>query len=235
MSNYSPPHLHLLGPTPLTLAYSHFDLTTLHRISPMWHTTPSSLLGEPGYFSWPTLACICSPHSTVDRDGNAHLIELQTVMDQCLSGAVSSQLHHNKAHKVSELDIGEVVDKPTDDADSEDIMRPGDSHLDERANEIDHFPSKWGNVESQSVARDTDASDDCLAATSSPPATHRYTKSQADTPNRSTMTLLIVICTCSNWHQPSDEVIGSMISMSTSTTSWFIPREMQKILRLAVS
>jgi hypothetical protein len=61
-----------------------------------------------------------------------------------------------------------VVDEPTDEADSKDVERLVYSQVDERTNEIEHVASKGGNVEFVSIDRDTDRSDDCLAATSSP-------------------------------------------------------------------
>jgi len=99
------------------------------------------------------------------------------VMDRCLSRAVSGLLHDNEADKDNEVDTGEVVDEPADEADSEALERLVDSQLDERANGIDHVTSEGGNVESRSVDGDADGSDDCLAATSSPPPTHQCKKS----------------------------------------------------------
>ena len=93
-------------------------------------------------------------------------------MDRCVSGAVSGQLHDNETDEDNEVDTGKVVDDPADEADSEAVERLVDLLVDERANEIDHVPTEGGNVESLSVDGDTDGSDDCLAATSSPPPTH---------------------------------------------------------------
>jgi len=98
-------------------------------------------------------------------------------MDRCLSRAVSGLLHDNEADEDNELDTGEVVDEPADEADSEAVERLVDSQVVERANEIDHVASEGGTVESLSVDRDTDGNDDCLAATSSPPPTHRCKES----------------------------------------------------------
>jgi len=137
------------------------------------HTPQSSPLCEPGRSFRPSLACLASPNSLVDKDGNAHTLELPTEMDQCLSRAVSGLLHDNKADEDNEVDTGEVVDEPADEADSEAVEGLVDSQVDERANEIDHVASEGGNVESLSVDGDTDGSDACLAATSSPPPTHR--------------------------------------------------------------
>jgi len=75
------------------------------------------------------------------------------------------------------VDTGEVVDEPTDEADSEAVERLVDSQVDEGANEIDHVASEGGNMESWSVDGDADGSDDCLAATCSPPPTHQCKKS----------------------------------------------------------
>jgi len=94
------------------------------------------------------------------------------VIDRCLSRAVSGLLYNDEADEDNELDTREVVDEPADEADSEAIKRHVDSQVNERANEIDHVASYGGNVESRSVDGDADGSDDCLAATSSPPATH---------------------------------------------------------------
>jgi hypothetical protein len=129
------------------------------------------------------------------------------VMDRCLSRAVSGLLHDNEADEDNEVDTGEVVDEPTDEADSEAVARLVDSQVDERAKEIDHVASEVGNVESQSVDGDADGSDDCLAATSSPPPTHRCNKSRAGTTNHSLMTWSIVVSTCPNWLQRSEKVI----------------------------
>jgi hypothetical protein len=109
-------------------------------------------------------------------------------MDRCLSRAVSGLLHNNEADEDNEVDTGEVVDEPADEADSEAVQRLVDSQVDERANEIDYVASKGGNVESRSVDGDADGSDDCLAATRSPPPTHRCKKSRAGTTNHSAMT-----------------------------------------------
>ena len=129
------------------------------------------------------------------------------MMDRCLSRAVSGLLHDNEADEDNEVDTGEVVDEPADEADSEAVERLVDSLVDERANEIDHVASEGGNVESRSVDGDADGSDDCLAATSSPPPTHRCKKSRAGTTNHSAMTWSIVVSTCPNWLQRSDKVI----------------------------
>ena len=128
-------------------------------------------------------------------------------MDRCLSRAVSGLLHDNEADKDNEVDTGEVVDEPADEADSDAVERLVDSQVDERANEIDNVASERGNGESRSVDGDADASDDCLAATSSPPPTHRCKKSPAGTTNHSAMTWSIVVSTCPNWLQRSDKVI----------------------------
>jgi len=129
------------------------------------------------------------------------------VIDRCLSRAVGGLLHDNEADEDNEVDTGEVVDKPAHEADSEAIERLVDSQVDERANEIDHVASEGGNVESRSVDGDADGSDDCLAATSSPPPTHRCKKSRACTTNHCAMTWSIVVSTCPNWLQRSDKVI----------------------------
>jgi len=124
-----------------------------------------------------------------------------------LSRAVSGLLYDNEADKDNEVDTAEVVDEPADEADSEALERLVDSQLDERANGIDHVTSEGGNVESRSVDGDADGSDDCLAATSSPPPTHQCKKSRAVTTNHSAMTWSIVVSTCPNWLQRSDKVI----------------------------
>jgi len=128
-------------------------------------------------------------------------------MDRCWSRAVSGLLHDNEADEDNEVDTGEVVDESADEADSEAVGRLVDSQVNERANEIDHVASEGGNVESLSVDGDTDGSDDCLAATSSPPLAHQCKKSQAGTTKHSAMTRSIVTSTRPNWLQPSDEVI----------------------------
>ena len=45
-------------------------------------------------------------------------------MDQCLLRAVSGLLHDDEADEDNEVDTGEVVDKPPDEADSEAVERP---------------------------------------------------------------------------------------------------------------
>jgi len=129
------------------------------------------------------------------------------VMDWCLSRAVSGLLHDNEANEDNEVDTGEVVGEPDDAADSEAVERLVDSQADEQANEIDHVASEGSIVESQSVLGDADGSDDCLAATCSPPPTHRCKKSQAGTTNHSAMRWSIVVSTCPNWLRRSDKVI----------------------------
>ena len=129
------------------------------------------------------------------------------MMDRCLSRVVSGLLHDNEADEDDQVDTGEVVDEPADEADSEAIERLVDSQVDDRANEIDHVASEGGNVESLSVDGDTDGSDDCLAATSSPPPMHRCKESRAGTTNHSAMTWSIVVSTLPNWLQRSDNMI----------------------------
>ena len=129
------------------------------------------------------------------------------MIDWCLSRAVSGPLHSEEADEDNEVDTREVGDEPADEADSEAIKRHVDSQVDERANEIDHVASYGGNVESRSVDGDAHGSDDCLAATSSPPATHRCKKSRAGTTNHFSLTWSIVVSTCPNWLQGSDKVI----------------------------
>jgi hypothetical protein len=128
-------------------------------------------------------------------------------MDRCLSRAVSSLLHDNEADEDNDVDTVEVVDEPADEADSEADERLVDSQVNERGNEIEHVASEGGNVESRSVDGDADGSDDCLAATSSPPSTHRCKKPQAGTTIHSFMTWSIVVSTYPNWLQHSDKVI----------------------------
>jgi len=140
-------------------------------------------------------------------DGNAHILQLPTVMDRCLSRAVRGQLLHNQADKDNEVDTGGVVDEPADVVDSKAVERVADSQVDERASVINHIASEGGNVESQSVDGDTDASDDCPAARSSPPARDRCKKSRACPPSHTGMQWLIVVSTCPNWLQRSDKVI----------------------------
>jgi hypothetical protein len=128
-------------------------------------------------------------------------------MDRCLPRAVSGLLHDNEANEDTKVYAGELVDEPADEADSEAVERLVDSQADERANEIGHQASKEGIVESLSVDGDTDGSDNCLAATSSPPPTHRCKRSRAGTTNHSAMTWSIVVSTRPNWLQRSDKVI----------------------------
>jgi len=128
-------------------------------------------------------------------------------MGQCLSTAVSGLLHDNEADEDNEVDTGDVEDEPADEADSEAVKRLVDSQVNERTNEIDHVASEGGNMESRSVDGDADGSDDCLAATSSPPPTHQCNKSRAGSTNHSAMTWSIVVSTCPNWLQRSDQVI----------------------------
>jgi hypothetical protein len=128
-------------------------------------------------------------------------------MDRCLSRAVSRLLHDNEVDEDNEVDSGEVVVEPADEADCEGVERLVGSQVDERANEIAHVASEGGNMESRSVDGDADGSDDCLAATSSPPPTHRCKKSRACTTNHSAMTWSIVVSTCPNWLKRSDKVI----------------------------
>jgi len=171
------------------------------------HTPPSSPLCEPGHSFRPSLARLSSLNCLVDKDGNAHILELPTVMDRCLSRAVSGLLHDNEANENNEVDAGEVVDEPADEVDSKAVERLVDSQVNERANEIDHVASEGGDVESLSVDGDTDGSNDCLAATSSPPPTHQCKNSRAGTTNHSAMTWSIVVSTRPNWLQRSDKVI----------------------------
>jgi len=120
-------------------------------------------------------------------------------MDRCLSWAFGGLLYDNEADEDNQLDTGEVVDEPTDEADSEAVERLVDSQVGERANEFDHVASEGGDVESRSVDGDADGSDDCLAATSSPLPTHRCKKSRAGTTKHPGMTRSIVVSTCPNW------------------------------------
>ena len=96
--------------------------------------------------------------------------------DRYLSRAVCGLLHDNEANEDNEVHTGEVAEESADEVDSEAVERLVDSQVDERTNVIDHVASKGGYVESWSVDRDTDGSDDCPAATSSPPPTHRCKK-----------------------------------------------------------
>jgi len=98
-------------------------------------------------------------------------------MGQSLLKAISRLVHDHEADEDNEVDTSEVVDEPGDQADSEAVERLVDSKIDERENEIDHVASKGGNVEFRSVDGDANRSDDCLAATSCPPPTHRCQKS----------------------------------------------------------
>jgi len=171
------------------------------------HTPPSSPPCEPGHSFRPSFARLYSSNCFIDKDGNEHILELPTLIDWCLSRAVSGLLYDNEADEDNEVDTGEVVDEPADEADSEAVERLVDSQVDERANQIDHVASEGGNVHSRSIDRDADGSADCLVATSSPPPTHRCTKSRAGTTNHSAMTWSIVVSTCPNWFQRSDKVI----------------------------
>jgi hypothetical protein len=109
----------------------------------------------------------------VDKDGNAHILEVPTVMDRCVARAVSGLLYDHEADVDTEVDTGEVVDEPPDEADSAAIKRLVHSQVDECANEIDNVASEGCNVVSQSIDGDTDGSDVCPAATCSPLPTHR--------------------------------------------------------------
>jgi hypothetical protein len=97
-------------------------------------------------------------------------------MDWSLSRAVSGVLHDNEADEDTEVDTDEVLDEPPDEANCKAVKRLVDSQVDESTTEIDHVASEGGNVESVSVDGDTDGSDGCLAATSSPHPTHRCKK-----------------------------------------------------------
>jgi len=90
-----------------------------------------------------------------------------------LSRAVSRQLHDNDVDEDNIVDPYDVVDKSADKADSEAVERPVDCEVDERADVIYLVATKGGNVESRSVDADADGSNDCFAATSKPPPTHR--------------------------------------------------------------
>jgi len=129
------------------------------------------------------------------------------VMDWCLSRAVSGLLHDNEADEDNEVDTGVVVEERADEVDSEAVERLVDSQVNERANDIGHVAGEGGNVESLSVDRDTDGTDECLVATSSPSPTHRCKKSRAGSTNHSAMTWSIVVSTCPNWLQRSAKVI----------------------------
>ena len=94
-----------------------------------------------------------------------------------MSRAVSGLLHDNEADKDNEVHTGDVVYQPADEADSAAVDSLVDFQVNEHAHEIEHVASEGGNVESWSVDRDTNGSDHCLAATSSPPPTHRCQKS----------------------------------------------------------
>ena len=128
-------------------------------------------------------------------------------MGRCLSRAVSGLLHNNEADENNAVDTGEVVDRPADEADGKAVESLVDSHVDEHANVIDHVTSEGGNVESLSVDGDTDGSDDCLAAMSSSPPTHRYKNSRAGTTNYPALTWSIVVSTRPNWLQRSDNLV----------------------------
>jgi len=80
----------------------------------MMHTPPSSPPCEPGRFFQPSLAGLSSPHYFFDNNGNAHILELPTVMDRCLSRAVSGLLHEKEPNNDNEVNTGRVVDKPAD-------------------------------------------------------------------------------------------------------------------------
>jgi len=198
------------------------------------HTPPSSPPCEPGCSFRPSLACLSSPNSLIDKDGTAHIFDLPTVMDRCLSRAGSGLLHNNEADEDNEVDTGELVDEPADEVDSEAVKRLVDSQVNERAKEIDHMSSEGGNVVSRSVDRATDESNDCLAATSSPPPTYPFKKSQAGATNHFAITWSIIVSTRRNWVESSDKVIQSIIGVCTSTTAWFTRRETQKIFRPSV-
>ena len=100
------------------------------------------------------------------------------MIDRCSSSAVSDLLHVNEANEDRKVEIGEVVDTPSDEANSEVVEKFLNSQVDERGNEIHHVASEGGPVVSQSVDEDTYGSHDCVAATSSPPPpTHRCNKS----------------------------------------------------------
>jgi len=82
------------------------------------HTPPSCPPCEPRRSFRPSVARLSSPNCFVDKDCNAHILELPTVKDRCLSRAVSGLLHDNEADEDSQVDTGEVVDVPADEADS---------------------------------------------------------------------------------------------------------------------
>jgi hypothetical protein len=123
-----------------------------------------------------------------------------------LARAVNGLLQDNQADKDNVVDTRELVYEFANEAHSEAVARLVDGQVDQLANKIDYVAGDGGNVESWSVDGDTDGSDDCLAATISPPAMHRCRKSRAgiSTSNYSDMSWSIVVCTCSNWVQCFD-------------------------------
>jgi hypothetical protein len=128
-------------------------------------------------------------------------------MNRCLSRAVSGLLQDTEAEEDKVVHAGEVVEEPADEADSEAVERLVDSQVDEGGNVIDYVATQGGKVESLSVDGDTNGSDYCLAAASSPPSTHRCKKSRAGNTNHSAMSSSIVVSTRPNWLQHSDKVI----------------------------
>ena len=94
------------------------------------HTPPSSPPCEPGNSFQPSLARLSSPSCFADKDGNAHILVLPTLMDRCWSRPVSGLLHDNEADEDNQVDTGEVVDEPGDEADSEAVERLVDTQVD---------------------------------------------------------------------------------------------------------
>jgi len=218
-----------VGPSPLTMACSLFDLSTLLRISLTLHTQPNSPPCKPGWSSWPWLVYLSSPNCFVDKDGNARILELPTVIAECFSSIYSGLLHNNESDEHNDVHTGQLVDTPPDKEDREAVERLVDSQVDEQANEIDHVASRGQNVESWIVDWDTKQSDDCLAAISNPPPVHQGKKSQAGTTHHSPMTWSIVVSTRPNRLQRSHKVIKLIISPTISTMASYAWRETQKI------
>jgi hypothetical protein len=76
------------------------------------HTPPSSLLSEHGHSFQSSLACLSSSPCVVDKDGNAQILELPTVMGGCFSRATCGVPYDNEPNEKHMMDIREVVYKP---------------------------------------------------------------------------------------------------------------------------
>jgi len=94
-----------------------------------------------------------------------------------LSRGVRGLLYNDKADEDNEVDTGEAVDEPADGVDSESVGSIVDLYVDTHPNKTETVTRQGGNVQPWSVDRDTDGSDDTLAATSCTPPLHRCKES----------------------------------------------------------